>query len=305
MTAPDASRARRALLVLVVLDLIWGYSWILVKVSLRHSPPLAFGAMRAVLATASLFVALALSGRSLRPRALGACVVIGLLQTSLFNAATSFATVYGAVGKTSVLVFTMPFWTLLFARIALGETIRGAQWFAVALAAVGLVVVVDPWHLRGSLVSSLLAVGGGAVWGASAVLTKRLDIAGRSDPLSFTAWQMLIGSVPLVILANLIPAAPIAWDGEFVVALAFNGIAASGLGWLLWAWVLKRLPAGTAGMSTLAIPLIAVLSAWLQLGERPTLREICGMALIGAALLWLSLCNPVRTDEGLRVTAPD
>jgi drug/metabolite transporter (DMT)-like permease len=212
---------------------------------------------------------------------------------------------YGAVGRTSVLVFTMPFWTLVFARIALGERLHGSQWGAVALAAAGLVVIVDPSHPGGSLLSALLATTGGALWGAGAVLTKRLDVAHRTDPLSFTAWQLLFGTVPLVLLAMLVPARPVDWTPEFAAALTFSGAISTGLGWLLWTWVLKRLPAGTAGLTTLAIPVIAVLGAWLQLGERPAAREIVGMVTIGAALAWVSAASPRRTGETLDDAVPE
>lgn len=305
MTARDSARLSGALAVLILLDSIWGYGWVVVKIGLRHAPPLSFAALRSVVATVVLFSALALSGRSLRPRAVGACALIGVLQSGLFIAATSFATMYGAVGRTSVLVFTMPFWTLIFARIVLGERLHGSQWGAVALAATGLAIVVDPSRSGGSLLSALLAVVGGALWGAGAVLTKRLDVAHRTDPLSFTAWQLFFGTLPLAALAALVPSGPIDWTVEFAAALTFSGAISTGLGWLLWTWVLKRLPAGTAGLTTLAIPVIAVLGAWLQLGERPATRELVGMATIGAALAWVSAASPRRTGEALDDAVPE
>jgi drug/metabolite transporter (DMT)-like permease len=61
------------------------------------------------------------------------------------------------------------------------------------------------------------------------------------------------------------------------------------IAWFLWLYILEKLPAGVAGMGSLAIPLVGVMSAWLQLGERPGPFEAAGMLLIGLALLILSL----------------
>ena len=71
---------------------------------------------------------------------------------------TTLALAGGGAGRTSVLVFTMPFWTLVIARIVLGERVRGAQWIAVALAFAGLTLVVAPWDWHGDLAPE--AVGG-------------------------------------------------------------------------------------------------------------------------------------------------
>jgi drug/metabolite transporter (DMT)-like permease len=70
-------------------------------------------------------------------------------------------------------------------------------------------------------------------------------------------------------------------------------VPGNAVAWFLWMFILKKLPAGVAGMGSLAIPLVGVLSAWLQLGERPGLLEGAGMLLIVLALLILSL-NAMR-----------
>ena len=302
----EARRDRtRALVVLVLLTLIWGYSWVVVKIALSHAPPFAFGVLRVFLAALALFAALALAGRDMRPRAIGACALIGLLQSGLFIGFTSWATVAGGVAKTSVLVFTMPFWTTLFAWAFLGERLRGLQWISNALALAGLVAIVDPWHLRGTIGSSLLAISSGMIWALSAVLTKKLRVASRTDLLSFTAWQMVFGGIPLAIVAWLVPERPIDWTPGFLVAVSFNGICATGLGWLMWLYVLKRLSVGAASISMLAIPAVAILSAAVQLGERPHAREWLGIALICAALALVSMPGRNRPPGADPLPAPD
>jgi drug/metabolite transporter (DMT)-like permease len=88
------------------------------------------------------------------------------------------------------------------------------------------------------------------------------------------------------------PHGGIDWNGEFVLALAFSTILATAIGWWLWTYVLARTPAGIAGLNSLGIPVVAVLSSAVQLGERPPPLELAGMASIAAALAllaWLGL----------------
>ena len=103
-----------------------------------------------------------------------------------------------------------------------------------------------------------------------------------------TAWQLAIGALPLIAVAWAVPAPPIQWTWQLIVCLLFSGFVATALGWVIWMYILEVLPAGTASMSTLAIPAIAVIGAALQLGEYPAPHEIQGMLLVAAALALLS-----------------
>jgi drug/metabolite transporter (DMT)-like permease len=143
--------------------------------------------------------------------------------------------------------------------------------------------------LRATLTSNVLATLGGVSWAASVIVAKKLGKRKDIQLLSLTAWQMLFGVIPLVILAWAIPSRPIEWSGYFVFALAYAGILATVIGWLLWLYVLNHLPAGTASINALAIPVVAVLGAWIQLGEKPDLFELAGMLTIAAALTMVAL----------------
>ncbi len=162
----------------------------------------------------------------------------------------------------------------------------------IALALAGLLLVLEPWQLRG-LSAGLLAVAGGLSWAIASVLFKIIRKWHAVEILSFTAWQALIGSIPLILAAAFTASRAPVWNGSFVAALFYNVLVASAVAWLLWLYVLHNLPAGTAGISSLAIPVVGVLAAWIQLGERPGAIEAIGMALIVAALATL-------TARGLR-----
>jgi drug/metabolite transporter (DMT)-like permease len=110
----------------------------------------------------------------------------------------------------------------------------------------------------------------------------------RVDPLTLTAWQMLIGVLPLIGMAAARWTGPPDWTASLVAAVLFNIVLANVVGWVLWLLVLRSLPAGAAGLGTLAIPVVGVAAAWLQLGERPDPVEAVGMAAIVAALALLA-----------------
>lgn len=282
-----------ALLAMVV---IWGYSWVVMKIGLRHANPFDFSAMRVGIGAALLFAIVAARGRSLWLPDYRMAVLLGVLQVGAFVALSQLALVQAGPGKTSVLVFTMPFWMILFAHFIVRERMRGAQWLAVALAFAGLMLIVAPWRLS-SLAGSLFAVAAGALWAITAVLSKKWPIA-ATDPLLFSAWQLLFGFVVLAVLAILFAPEPVRWNFELAWTLAFSSLLATGIGWWLWTYVLAHTPAGIAGLNSLGIPVIAVVSSALQLGERPPPLELLGMLAIGVALGvlgWLGL----RRDASL------
>ena len=268
---------------LILLALIWGYNWVVMKIGLEYAQPLTFAALRTFLAALGLLALLAVLRRPLKPVALGWTICIGLLQTTGFVGLLTLALQTGGAGKTSVITYTMPFWLLLLARLFLGERVRGLQWAAVAMALAGLILVLSPWQLQGTL-SSVLAMCGAVCWAASAIVVKQLQRRRHVDLLSLTTWQMLFGSIPLVVIAALTWNGGPDWTGILVLTLAYNVVLGNAVAWLLWLFGLRSLSAGAAGLGTLATPVIGVAAAWLQLGERPTAGEAAGMALIVGAL---------------------
>jgi drug/metabolite transporter (DMT)-like permease len=274
-------------LALALLALVWGYNWVVMKVGVRYADPFTFSALRNVLGALALFAVVAARRGSLRPSVpLWLVGVFGLFQTS-GSGLSVWALYVGSAGKTSVLTYTMPFWLLVLAWPLLDERIRGIQWVVVGLSLGGLLFVLEPWHLRG-LAAGLLAVAGGICWAIASVLFKMIRKRYEGDLLPFTAWQALLGSIPLILAAVFTATEPPVWSGSFIAALLYNVIICSAIAWLLWLYVLHSMPAGTAGLSSLAIPGVGVIAAWIQLGEQPGAVEAIGMAFIVAALAVLT-----------------
>ena len=288
MTDATAKRTRDlGILALVVLGPVWGYGWVATKISLEYSDALTFAALRVPLSAALLFLVMIVLRKPLRPPPLGWTMLIGLLQTTLFVGLVITALHDTGAGKVSVITYTMPFWLLLLAWVFLGERLRGVQWLAVALAFAGLVLVVRPWDLAGAT-SGILTLLGGLSWAASALVVKLMQRRYTVDVLSLTTWQMVFGSVPLIIAALLTYSGGPEWTFSFWWGLAYTVVLANAVAWFLWLYALHALPAGAAGLGTLSIPVVGVIAAWIQLGEVPTLVEGIGMLLIIGALAVLA-----------------
>ena len=284
-----------ALSALGVLALVWGYNWVAVKVALEYSAPFTFAAARSLGGGLVLLLILIACRRLRRPRRPGLTLLLGLLQTTLFTSFTCWALVHGGAGKSAVLVFTMPFWVILLAPFALGERLGGAQWLPVLLALTGLTLIFSPWHHAPDSMSGLLAVAAGISWALSVLVAKRLLTQDRWDLLSLTGWQMLLGALPLLVLAWWVPGRTTDWTSVYLLTLGYNVLLANALAWFLWLFIVNRLPATLSGLTSLVIPVVGVLSGWLQLGERPPPSEAVGMVLVLAAIALLSfLSRPSR-----------
>lgn len=279
---------RRAAAVMVVLVLVWGYAWILAKMALAYCGPLDLATLRTAVGAATLFPALVWMRGPVWPEHPWEALAVGTVQTALFLLLNNWALAQGAAGKTSVLVFTMPFWVLLFAWPMLGERIQGAGWVAVALAAVGLALILLPLRLRAGLVAELAAVLAGICWALGVVISKRLHNRHPVDVYNFTFWQMALGLLPMIAVSLAMPSRPIDWSVAFVLLLLTLGIVATAAGWGAWFYVLRRLPAGTTSMASLGIPVVALGASAIQLGERAKPMELSGMILIGVALALVS-----------------
>jgi drug/metabolite transporter (DMT)-like permease len=285
----DYYRTPLAVGAMALQSIFLGYNWVVMKQGLHHADPWPFTALRCGLGAVALFIVLAILRRPLRPRQVGLTILLGLLQTTGMIGLLMWALQSGAAGRVSALVYTMPFWTMILSWAILGERITGLRWLAVAFSLAGLVLVLDPAHLGGSLQSKLLALGSGLCWAGSAIVAKKIRSRGSTDFINLTAWQMLYGSIPIVLIAVFVHSRGIEWTGGFIGALAYNVIPATALAWALWLYVLQVLPTGVAGISTLATPVIGIGSAALVLNERVTGMEGAGMVCIIAALVVLAV----------------
>ncbi|MEO8741446.1 MAG: DMT family transporter [Casimicrobiaceae bacterium] len=290
MPRPFAIRTRRgAYVALVLLTIFWGMNWVAMKSGVRYADPIVYNIARTLVAIATLFAIMLWERRAFWPVSWVAVLVTGFFQTTINFSATIMALASGGAGRTSVLVFTMPFWTMLMAWPVLHERVRGTQWLAVGFALLGLLIVVEPWNWEGDLAPKLWASLSGFGWAAGTVATKYYQRRYRLDVVNLIAWQMVTGSIPILLIPLFWPLPAAQWNGVYVVAIVYAGVIATGIGFILWTAVLGVLPAGTASLNMFAIPVIAIVSSMLIFGERITSSEWSGIACIGLGLVILSV----------------
>ncbi len=288
----DRKATIRAFGALMLLTIVWGYNWVVMKNALAYAGAFQFAALRTAIGAACLFAILMIMRKPLRVKEMPTLVLLGLLQTSGFTGLLIWALVEGGAGKTAVLTYTMPFWVMVLAWPLLGEKLRGLQWPAAILSTMGMLFILDPLHLGTDTFSMFLAVVSGVFWALSVIVAKKLHQRSPDlDLLSLTAWQMLFGTIPIAIVALLVPAPEIQWTTYFIGAVIFNSVFCNALAWLLWLYALQKLSAGVASMSSMLAPVIGVLAAWIQLNEVPDIAEIIGMILIALSLVIISIIS--------------
>ncbi len=129
----------------------------------------------------------------------------------------------------------------------------------------------------------LLAIGAGVSWAAGTIYQKWARIDG--DPIGVAAWQVAMGFLVITACVPIFEGTPHLWPASWgaIFGVVFTGTVGSGVAYLLWFEVVRRLPAMTAALGVLSVPVIGVLSSMLILGERPTTADVIGFLLTFAA----------------------
>ena len=179
-------------------------------------------------------------------------------------------------------------WVSLMAWPFLQEKLKLFQWVAVAICFLGIIFIFNPLNIEHNVSSTILALASGFCWACGAILSKRIHIKyPKIDLLTMTAWQMLWGSLPLLLIAFLINHEPIIWSYSFLSILCFNAIFVNAIAYLLWFYALRHLLASTVSMLALLTPISGAISAWFLLVEVPNFFESIGFSLILGGLFLL------------------
>ena len=274
---------------LIALWLVWGFNWSLWRLVLPYTGPIEFIALRTVIAAAMLVALMLALRRNLAPKPFLPLLLIGILQGVGMNGFSVIAVADSGATKATIFAYTMPFWTVLFAWIVLHEEIRLRQWIAIALGALGLAIVIAGHSSRVSEVGAAFAIAGGICWALGTVVWKRTIQREHVDPMVMITWQNVFAVIPLGLAAWSVHEIPMNWNSLLIFVCAYNVVVTAVIAWLLWFWVVKKLPAVTAGMSALAIPVVAIISAYVVVGERPDRFEWAGIIAMLLALLVINL----------------
>jgi drug/metabolite transporter (DMT)-like permease len=292
-----------ARVMLVVLCLIWGITWPIMRIALYEVPPLSMRTVTAALGALTLYIFCRVRGHSLRipdAKAWVHITVVSLLSIVAFTVFGSFAQLTAATSRVTILAYTMPIWAVLLAWLFLGERPTRMQAVALGLCAAGLTILIYPLAETKIAPGIWLALLTGVCWAAGTVYFKWAQI--KADPMAVASWQ-----VTIAFFATL--ACLLIFEGRLhfgaahakaLLATASTGILANGVAYGLWFAIVRRLPAATASLGVLGSPVIGIVGSMLILGERPTAADLVGFALIFAA----STCVLLARKTPVAATAP-
>lgn len=274
---------------------VWGYNWVPLHLLLGHVGPATLSAARVFGGAVALLIAMLASRRAIAVPRSRMFVVVGLLQVSGMIGLSTFALLFGDVSRTTILVFTMPFWATLFSRALLKERIGRRRWAGLFIALAGVLFIAAHTSANPrSLIGAAFAILAGACWAGGSVLAKRY-LSG-DDILSGVLWQQFVGALPLIAFALFLREPFTDPSASTIELFIFASVVGSGLGWLLWAAVLSRVTASQASLGSLFIPLIAAVAAFLQLHERPDGVSLLGLSAILVAIVIASWPVPQRAQ---------
>ena len=288
-----------ARLMLVALCLIWGLTWPLMRIALYQMEPLAMRASSGGLGALALVLFCLAPRRSFRVPSAKAwlhIVIASILTVVGFTVLSAFAQLVATTGRVTVLAYTMPVWTVLLAWPFLGERPSRIQVAAIGLCAAGLAVLIYPLATTGVPFGIVLAVATGMSWAAGTVYLKWVHI--EADPMGVASWQLVVAFVVVGLFMAIFEGRPdfseLRADG--LTALVFTGVVGNGVAYGLWFTVIRRLPAVTASLGVLAVPVVGIVASYFMLGEIPTAADIVGFALIFAASACVLFTRPAAVE---------
>jgi drug/metabolite transporter (DMT)-like permease len=284
---------------LVGASLAWGLTWPALRIALDGIPPFSMRVGTCVIGASALFAFGFLQHRELRIRAADRVHVIiaGCLNVAGFAVLTAFAQLMTTTARVAVLTYTMPIWAALLARFVLGERLDAMRALSLFLCVAGLSVLLYPLLGSGDVTGVVLSLATAVSWAAGTVYLKwvRLDV----DPLALAAWQVTVALVPTIVGLLLVEGSLHLWPAppKSLVAMVFSALAGSGIAYLLWFQVVRRLPAMTASLGVLGSPVVGVITSVLVLGEPITLPDIVGFTCIFVAAACVLLTPTSRVDK--------
>jgi len=284
---------------LVGASLAWGLTWPALRIALDGIPPFSMRVGTCVIGASALFAFGFLQHRELRIRAADRVHVIiaGCLNVAGFAVLTAFAQLMTTTARVAVLTYTMPIWAALLARFVLGERLDAMRALSLFLCVAGLSVLLYPLLGSGDVTGVALSLATAVIWAAGTVYLKwvRLDV----DPLALAAWQVTVALVPTIVGLLLVEGSLHLWPAppKSLIAMVFSALAGSGIAYLLWFQVVRRLPAMTASLGVLGSPVVGVITSVLVLGEPITLPDIVGFTCIFVAAACVLLTPTSRVDK--------
>lgn len=277
---------RRTDLAMLALVVVWGVNFPIVKITFREMTPMVFNALRFGGATLLLLLVLRLWGGStpaLRPR-WPVLIVLGLLGHAMYQILFINGLALTTAGNSSLILAMVPLFVAILSALLRIERVALRTWAGIVLAFAGLsVLVAGGGGVRihtATLAGDLLTLLCSLCWAAYTVLSRPL--LRTMSPLYLTTITMATGT-PVLILASLPqllrqPWGAVSWPAW--AALAFSTVFAVVVGYVVWYASVQAVGGPKTAVYSNLIPIVALISSWLLLGETLGLLQAVGAAVV-------------------------
>lgn len=284
------ARRSRVWAALITIYVVWGSTYLAIRIALRSVPPFLLGASRFVVAGAVVgAIGLALARRSGERvewrETLRSAVLPGFLFFGMGNGSISWAQQRLDSGVTSLVVCALPLWMALFDRLLYGRRLSRTTGVGIVLGFAGAAVLVGPGGGGRVDVLGVLGVMAGSVCWAIGSLRSR-QTAARTNPMLASGVQMIWGALFLCGFATADgepwQAGAPSWDA--VGGIAYLVVVGTLVGFTLYVWLLRSAPTPLVSTYAFANPVVAVLLGALIEHERLGLRTLGAGALMVTAV---------------------
>lgn len=287
IVSPHERLPRQGLLLLAALSLCWGANWPIMKMVLSEMPPLYFRSTCLLLGGIGMLALARATGLSLKvPRGQwGRVLWLAAFNISGWNALVIIGVSLLPSGRAALLGYTMPLWSVLLSAIFLGDklSLRAVLGLLLGVSGIGVLVGGSFGGMLQAPLGVVCMILGAWSWAIGVVLFKRLPVAMPTS--SLTGWTMLIGSLPLLVLAVPLETSRLAVPSTGpILGMLYNIFIA--FMFCYWAWnrIVLMVPVAVSSLSSLTTPLIGVLGGVVFLGEPLGWREVAASLLIVGAV---------------------
>ena len=286
----DAHPMAHAILPILLLAVVWGCNWPVLKIGVTEIAPLTFRSLTLPFAALGLFLITHWTGESIRiPRDWwGRLGILAGLNIAGWNGFVLFGVQQLPAGRSAIIAYTMPIWATLIAMVVLNEPLNRRKIVGLLLGMLGMAILLgdDIRHIRTAPTGALLILVAAILWACGTVLLRKWKPPFAQNALS--GWMMLLGWVPLFILAPFFDPHPVSYlttlSAKAWFAIAYNIVLAGTLAHSAWFTLARTLPVAVSSLSSLPVPVVGVFAGMLFLGERPGVTEFTALALVLASL---------------------
>jgi O-acetylserine/cysteine efflux transporter len=290
---------RHVLLALAVV-VVWGVNFVVIEVGLEGFPPLLFSALRFFFAAVPAIFLLG------RPRVAWRYVIAVGLALGVAKFGLLFIAMDHGVpaGLASLVLQSQVIFTLLFAVLVLRERPRRTQVAGIAIACLGLVLIMLDGGLSAPVGALALVIAAGVCWGVSNTVTRH---AKPKDTLRFMVWVSAVAVLPLLSLSLLTEGA--GRDLEALRNISLTGVGAIGylsfvatlFGFGVWGFLLRTYDASTVAPFSLLVPVVGMAAAWVLRGEAVGLQQALAAVLIIGGMA----CTVIRRRTRNKAESPE